>query len=106
MPYNPDITQRVRKAVLEATDQHLAIELLLRHNEEQDRETARIADVVKDLDWWHARRVTDKWVLDKIEEAFTYRDKQIASLSRLVWGLLVPVAGAAAMLILEIVRGK
>jgi hypothetical protein len=95
LAYDPSITQRVRKAVKEATDQFLAVDVLLEHNERQDKLIGEIQDDVKDLKWHNTRRITEEYVKKQIEEAFRFRDQKMSFLTKVVWIALVPVSMAA-----------
>jgi isocitrate dehydrogenase len=108
MPYDPSITQRVRKAVKEATDQYLAVDVLLEHNERQDKLIAELNDKVGVLIWHHVRRVTDEKVKRVVDEAIkcALREQRlkVRMLTRVVWVALVPVSMAAGGLLIELLR--
>ena len=106
MPYDPSITQRVKKAVKEATDQYLAVDVLLEHNERQDKLIAGLEDKVGVLVWYHARRVTQervrKVVEEAIEAAFNEQKLKMSMLQKVVWVSLVPIAMAAGGFLVDL----
>jgi hypothetical protein len=104
MPYDPSITQRVRKAVKEATDQFLAIDVLLEHNERQDKLIAELNDKVGGLLWHHVRRMTEEKVKEAIKCALREHRMKVNILQRIVWVALIPISMAAGGFLVELLR--
>ena len=104
MSYDPSITQRVRHAVSNATDAHLAVDMLLEHNERQDQQIGAIEDTVKDLAWHHARRLTEERMRIVIAESFREANLRIALNKWILITLGTPIAGAAVVLIIDTVK--
>lgn len=105
MAYDPSITQKVWKAVKSATDQFLAVDVLLQHNEKQDRKIGALEDSVKALEWIKSRAVIketiQKMIDISINDALRKTRLKITYMKWVLISVLLPASVAITGVIAE-----
>ena len=93
MSWNPDITQRVRKAIGNSTDRTLVTDVLERGIKECENEIESLRKRVKMLEDANRQRLTESGVL-RIVSAASVKEK-VHYLTWILRAALVPMVGAS-----------